>query len=327
LRVLSIAGIAAKLLSVLPVAEAQTTSAQCLPQYNWMNNDRNQNPCLVAAYAQGACNGGQFSVASLPEGTHYTGPFANQVNACECSTVVYSLVSACGLCQGDIFISWSDWSTNCSTVYPSVYPEPISSGTSIPAWAYLDVVKSNNFNVTEAQADDTQPASSVSASQKPTGTVSSTTASTTASTASEISSTPTLAGNGGGPTTTTTSNGTSNNSNTGAIAGGAVGGVVGLGIIAGVLAFFLMRNRRTKSAPSAEYNTGYYGGPASDAPLNTPPPMSQHSYTNQVPRLYDPSDPSTYPQSTQTPTIQTTNSGPAYSHQHQASQYSGIPEL
>jgi len=327
LRVLSIVGIAARL-AVLPVAEAQSTTATCSPQYGWMSNDRGQNPCLIAAYAQGVCNGGQFTVDPLPAGTHYTGPFVNQANDCECSTVVYSLVSACGICQGSSEIdTWSTWQTNCTSTSISAYPEQIPSGTSIPAWAYLDVVADDIFNVTTAKKDDTAPATSATGSSKPTATVSSSVSSTVSPTAPGISSSPTSVGNGGGSSPAETSSGASKTSNAGAIAGGVVGGVVGLGIIAGLIAFFLMRQRRTKAAPSAEYNNGYYGGPASDAPLNTPPPMSQHSFTHQPPRLYDPSDPSTYPQSPQTPTIQTTNSGPAYSHQHQASQYSGIPEL
>ena len=41
-----------------------------------------------------------FNIASLPEGSLYRGPDAGQSNLCVCNTVVYSLVSACGACQG-----------------------------------------------------------------------------------------------------------------------------------------------------------------------------------------------------------------------------------
>lgn len=57
----------------------------------------------------------------------------------------------------------------------------------------------------------------------------------------------------------------------GAIAGGAAGGVVFLALVAGLIAFFLVRRRRpTKRVPSTI--DGY-----SNAALNSPPPMSQQS--------------------------------------------------
>lgn len=87
-----------------------------------MTNGMNQNPCLVSAYLQGACNGGrmflsyytshlqisnvqpEFSVGALPPDTHYTGPYADESNECQCSSVTYNTVSACGLCQNATII-------------------------------------------------------------------------------------------------------------------------------------------------------------------------------------------------------------------------------
>jgi hypothetical protein len=85
-----------------------------------MDNSKNQNPCVVSAYLQGACNDGrtfvsyyvfhssnfqqEFTVDPLPTGTHYTGPYADEQNACQCSSVTYNSVSACGLCQNRTII-------------------------------------------------------------------------------------------------------------------------------------------------------------------------------------------------------------------------------
>jgi len=328
LRVLLIAGIAAKLFAVLPVALAQSTAATCLTAFSWMDNSRGQNPCLVAAYAQGACTGGQFTVDPLAPDHHYTGPYVSEANSCQCSTVVYSLISACAVCQNRTIETWSAWDTNCTQLYLLQFPEQIPSGTSIPAWAYLDVVSTDTFSAAAAQADLSAPESSATGT-KPTGTVST----TVAYTSSGFGSTATSVGSGGPGSASA-----SKKSNAGAIAGGVVGGLAGLGIIAALVTFFIMHRRRTQVAPSATYGNFYTS--RSDAPLNSPPvnsvplssspPMSQNPYNNQAPRLYDPSDPSTYPQSPPSPTIHTTNSGPVpqpYGQPPQPGYYSGVPEL
>ncbi|KAI6131916.1 hypothetical protein EV401DRAFT_326465 [Pisolithus croceorrhizus] len=89
----------------LPRATAQETSAVCLSQYDWMDNSKNQNPCLVAAYVQGVCWDGQFTVDALAPGTHYIGPYGDNANACTCNTVTYSLLRACSICQSRAYIS------------------------------------------------------------------------------------------------------------------------------------------------------------------------------------------------------------------------------
>jgi len=231
------------------------------------------------------------------------------------------MVSACGVCQDRSIEAWSLWNTNC-TVNTSidVYPETIPSGTSVPAWAYLDVVTSDFFNLTLAQADVGAPESYAPGS-KPTGTAPSST--------SYVATTSAALGASSSTTSVPNSTTTPKKSNVGAIAGGVVGGVVVLALIAALVAFFLVRKRPAKSVASPAY--GYR-----DSAMNSPP-MNQHhsmygnpSYSeNPVPRLYDPSDPSTYPQSPPTPTIHTTGSGPASHpfHPAQPGQYSGIPEV
>ena len=135
-------------------------------------------------------------------------------------------------------------------------------------------------------------------------------------------------------------------SNAGAIAGGVVGGVVGLGLIAGAVVAFFMRRRKTKTAPSSAYGSPYGQGPPSEAPLDSPPLMQQFSqppygqtsyngsprYAGSHPQpLYNPDDPSTWPQDnrTGTPTIHTTVSAPGQPPYNpaQPGHYSGVPEL
>jgi len=200
----------------------------------------------------------------------------------------------------------------------------------VPAWAYLDVIGNDVFNPVAAQADTGAPESSAGGSQ-PTGTMTSSTAAASpayTSTAFDSSSTT--------PSPASGNTAPAKKSNVGAIAGGAVGGVVVLGLIAGLVAFLAVRKRRASKSVSS---------PA-DGYMNSPPPTSQQSmyssptYKSNIDnpaygehaalRVYDPSDPSTYPQSPPTPTIHTTNSGPVphpYGPQAQLTHYSGIPEL
>ncbi len=57
------------------------------------------------------------SVDAVPGGFHYLGPTVAEADECRCSSVTYSLISACGGCQGRNFVNWTTWSTNCSQTY------------------------------------------------------------------------------------------------------------------------------------------------------------------------------------------------------------------
>jgi len=304
LRALSLLAIATKVF--VGVSAQATSNATCQPEYNWMTNSKGQNPCLVASYLQGACNNGDWGVVELPPGTHYTGPTQDEVNACQCSTVTYSMISACGICQNGTAEGWTTWSTNCSTLYVTQFTDNIPPGTAVPAWAYLNVTIEDEFNpiAAEAEAETNLPES--------TG--------TSAPTAS-ASSSPI------GPP----SSGSNKSSNAGAIAGGVVGGLVGLGLVAGVIAICLVRQRRAHRAPSASFGT--YGNGAN--PTRSPPPMSQeyrhpvYGAGVQTPlKLYNPSDPSTHPSSPPAPTIHTTDSGLLPQGQPgRPGQYNFVPEV
>ena len=55
------------------------------------------------------------AVDAIPVGNHYLGPTPSTATPCECSSVTYSLLSACGGCQNRTFIDWLTWSENCAT--------------------------------------------------------------------------------------------------------------------------------------------------------------------------------------------------------------------
>jgi len=81
-----------------------------------MSNTLSQSPCLIAAYLQGQCeNGGKslrFTLATLSNGLNVVVSSVGSLvpgfiyapgdgsNACTCSTVTYSMIAACSLCQG-----------------------------------------------------------------------------------------------------------------------------------------------------------------------------------------------------------------------------------
>ncbi|KAJ8586098.1 hypothetical protein M405DRAFT_823905 [Rhizopogon salebrosus TDB-379] len=310
-------------------AFAQTSDVTCLSSYGWMNNTKSQTPCLVSAYLQGVCVGGQYSIDTLPADSHYIGPALDEANSCECSTVTYSLVSACGACQNSTFENWSTWSYNCSTIYNTTFSMDIPTGTVVPHWAYLDVTTLDTFNPAAAQLAGDSPESSATKVQSSGTIVTSTSASASLTTAGS---------NATGTAVAQSPSSTSKSSNVGAIAGGVVGGVVGLAAIAGLAAWFFVKRRRATTPASAAFSD-IGGGPGYTQSVysTNPHPFPVPTQMAQQPRLYDPSDPSTFPISPPSPTIQTTSSNNiyqnpsipshVYSQQSRPGQYSGVPEV
>ncbi|KAF8137639.1 hypothetical protein EV363DRAFT_1536905 [Boletus edulis] len=147
----SFAILATAVFFVAPVGiVAQSSDATCLPPYYWMNNSKAQSPCVIAAYLMTVCAVTPVVVQQLPPTYHYAGPYAAGQSTCACSTVTYSAFSACAICQNATEINWSQWSFNCSTVYPGSFPPGIPSGTPLPQWMFQDVTKTDVFNATLA---------------------------------------------------------------------------------------------------------------------------------------------------------------------------------
>ncbi|KAH9483714.1 hypothetical protein JR316_0003190 [Psilocybe cubensis] len=251
-------------------SQAQST-AKCLPGFDWSFNSLGQSPCDVAAALGGVCIGTSFQLGALSPGLIYLGPTPAQANSCRCSSVYYSLLSACSVCQDANFLKWSTYKTNCTVVYSQVFAQPIPSGVNVPHYAYLDVETADTFNPSLAQAAGGPESTSVPQSTSATSATS-------------------------GPTPTNIQPPTENSgkkSNAGAIAGGVVGGLVGIALLAG-LVYLLLRRKKRQSPPSSVHEPVM----ASQGPLSSQNPMSLtgSSYpSTPAPKVYDPNDPSTFP--------------------------------
>ncbi|KAF8262511.1 hypothetical protein EI94DRAFT_1743477 [Lactarius quietus] len=267
-------------LLLISSARAQVSAPNCTDAtFDWTLNSLQQSPCVVAAYLIATCLGG-----SLSPGYHYVGPYYPG-DQCSCNTVSYSLFSACGACQGESWLSYSDWSYNCTTNETvGTFPKPIPPGTRVPKWAYFSY--GADWNITLAQ--------SVGDSPEVTGT----------SSISIPSITPTPL-----PTPTPTPT-PSHTSNTGAaIAGAVVGSIVGTALIAGVVFWFVLRRRRARSVPSLDMGE-----------TEQPP---RRPFAGAALRLYDPSDPTTYPIREDFPRLHS----PASHTQSSGCGYMGVPEV
>ncbi|KAI0297405.1 hypothetical protein BC826DRAFT_1001659 [Russula brevipes] len=208
-----------------------------LIDWTWTYNSRNQNPCTVAAYLGGTCNQNSFTINSLLPGYSYTGPSGvDNGNLCKCSTVMYSLISACDACQGQDWITWAEYSFNCTTKFPaSSFPNPVPDGTSVPQWALFDMTLENSWNVTTAHGIGDSP--EIAAGQ-PIGTAASTSRFNGGPTGSTSQSLPSSSG--------AITSSTKKKTNGGAIAGGVAAGVVCIGI-AGAIFFFCRRQSRARA--------------------------------------------------------------------------------
>ncbi|KAF8523980.1 hypothetical protein JB92DRAFT_3140622 [Gautieria morchelliformis] len=248
-------------------AQVGTSNVTCTTA-QWTFNDKGQSPCLVAATLESPCTGGSLNVPPLSPGKGYSGPLSGMSNTCICSSVTYSMISACAACQGASFFGWNMWIANCLTsdISISSYPLPISSSISVPTWAYINVSVSGIWDPSAAQNNHSAGAADSSAAM---------------------------------PTSTSIPHSSSAHSpNVGAIAGGIVGGVVGLLLV--LLAAVCLYRRRIRSSNVALVDQVVHEKNAFGDQTSPPPKLAAENNafsTAQTipPRLYDPSDPSTFP--------------------------------
>ncbi|KAH9052378.1 hypothetical protein EDB87DRAFT_504284 [Lactarius vividus] len=244
----------------LVVAQIIAPSCTFESSWEWSSNSLGQNPCLVTAHLMSTCYSGGFTVDPLlVVGDSYLPPTQEQVQkggSCWCSTVILSLLSACGECQQGLSIPWTEFSQNCpGSIKPSTFPYTVPAGTRVPQWALLDITRANIWNATSARIVGDTP---------------------------EILTGGTIAPHPQG-----------SKSNTGAIAGGAAGGVVAIAAIAGLVFIFWRRQRRANVLPAVHD----VSSPFPPSPLTPVRPASSYIHTQGSPiTLYDPSNPSTYPQ-------------------------------
>ncbi|KAG1782616.1 hypothetical protein EV702DRAFT_1232504 [Suillus placidus] len=323
-------------------AFAQTSTVTCLSSFGWMNNTLRQDPCVVTSYLQSVC--GAFTIGPLPPGYYYGAPAPAAADSCSCNTVNYSLLGACSACQNASYLSWSSWSQYCSqiSIRESVrklvdillaflihvidrYPMDIPTGTRVPNWAYLNVTggfdpvaAQNNGDLPESTATNVQSTLTVTYSTTLSASLTTVYASLTSSSATATGLSPTSAS-------------TSTSSNVGAIAGGVVGAILGA-VIIGLVTWFLIKRRRSSTTPSAPFSDigGRPGHTQSFYSTNTNIfPMAQPS------RLYDPSDPTTFPNHSLTGPITSSSNidlnpsmpSPVFPQQSRPGQYAGTPQV
>jgi len=273
-------GIRALWFSVAVAGYAAAQSTTPLPTctnstYQWTFNSLRQSPCMVAAWLGGVCNGGDYNLPPLPGPEYYyLGPAPGYGNACACSSVFYSLISACSLCQSADYLVWSRYSENCTTSYSGVFNYNIPPTTKVPHWAYLDVVPGNGFSPSAAQLAVSGGAESTN--------IPSSTSSSTSTTRS-----PTLTPGGFATSSSPATGSSSRPINAGAIAGAVVGGVVGLALIAALVFCFVYRRRTQR--PQSTVNLMSPSMPTSPVSPATFGPTS---------KLYDSQDPNMAPSRT-----------------------------
>ncbi|KAJ7444913.1 hypothetical protein FB451DRAFT_74230 [Mycena latifolia] len=277
------------------ITTGQNTNATCSSSFQWSYNSLGQSPCLVAAYLGSVCDDGLFMVPALANDlSFYQGPTVAQANPCGCSSVFYSLLSACADCQSGKVLTWSAFNGNCTTVYPQLFVGNIPSNTAVPHWAYQNVTVNDGFNITVAQMQLDAPESTTNPKA--------------------TSTTPPGAQDTTAPKKT----------NAGAIAGGVVGGVILLSLVC-MTAFWFIRRRRKGAAPSNLMQTpmGYH-------PTGNITPFSS---AIQTPKLYNPADPSTFPSSSSSAMYSSgrvqspSYTGNTVTDAPRTIQYSGAPEV
>jgi len=210
------------------------SNASCLPFYNWTYNSVEQSPCQVASSLLAVCNDGPFPVSALPDQSHqYVGPSLQDANTCQCNTVTYSLMSACGACQGSTYLSWSVWSANCPIVYLRSYPEPIPSGVLVPGWAYLDVQADDDFDQSLAKMNANLTQSTAVPSPTDSKQSKAFSSATSSTTSAQSTSTPSSLEPSSGAV-----------ANVDAIGGGVVGGLLGLFTLCVLLYGYIHWKRR-----------------------------------------------------------------------------------
>ncbi|KAF8337557.1 uncharacterized protein EI90DRAFT_2663349 [Cantharellus anzutake] len=97
-----------------------TSSVKCQQDYDWANNSLGQSPCSVAAWLMGACEGWGTMDYLSPECEPYNSPMDNTglpTSQCVCSSVVYNVIAACAGCQGEPYVTFTNYTANCSTSY------------------------------------------------------------------------------------------------------------------------------------------------------------------------------------------------------------------
>ncbi|KAF9647246.1 hypothetical protein BDM02DRAFT_3261818 [Thelephora ganbajun] len=260
------------------VPRAFAAFAVCRAGWEWASNSKQQNPCEIAGALEAACQGfSVYELGPLQQGTNYVTPQRNSsAQKCQCNTVMYSLYMACTACQNVTTQPWTFWSQFCTDVYVTQYPQSIPVDTAIPHWAFLNYTVQNAFDPAAAKSAGGQPEVLAPVPS----TVSLSSSSTSSGSSTMITEDPISTSTGQG-----NHDQTNKPSNVGAIVGGVIGGLAVLAAF-GVGIWIFLRKRAI-----ARVDEDYPG----HTTYSTDAITSGHHVSPSQVRLYDPSDPSTYP--------------------------------
>ncbi|KAI0046140.1 hypothetical protein FA95DRAFT_1679979 [Auriscalpium vulgare] len=133
------------------VQDQSVSAPQCTidPEiWSWSTNTIGQEPCIVSAHIEAVCQNNQFVIPPILANQHYTGPNASQSHdLCQCSTVVYCLISACTCCQGGNWTTWQEWSSNCATKLNGTLGQTsIPEGVNVPFWAFQGIAPDERWD-------------------------------------------------------------------------------------------------------------------------------------------------------------------------------------
>ncbi|KAF8549248.1 hypothetical protein OG21DRAFT_1515418 [Imleria badia] len=198
-----------------------SSNATCQPEYTWMDNVGQLNPCLTVAYVIAACDGDTWTQPALPSGYSYDSPNGTTATPCYCSWSCYNLMMGCTLCQNSAYTSdtktWPSFSENCPSNYKDeMFPQGyvLANNASIPYWATINPTKwpSELFDIEQAQSYANQNQSDYWPSNS-------------------------------SPSSSASSTSSGSSTNLGAIIGGTVGGAAGLLLVL-VGGYIIYKRRR-----------------------------------------------------------------------------------
>ncbi|PPQ80191.1 hypothetical protein CVT24_006587 [Panaeolus cyanescens] len=287
-------------------------------QFSWTFNSVGASPCAVATDLANACQSGTI-IPRLDINQSYAAPQPDTQTPCECSSVYYNMLSACAYCQQGTWLSWTLYSINCTQIAPAKFPLPLPPNTKVPSWAYSYSQDPDGFfpNISIIIHGNGDPDSS--AVGGPTGTSSMSTPLPTDSTSHNSSMTTTsstpLASN-----TSLTADTQGSHSNIGPIIGGVIAGVVALCLTS----LIICRIKRKRAQRTTTTGIENHDKPRLDLDME----VSSHTMSPPfVPgKLYNPDDPSTFPQNAIDPYAEKLDSENLKYNHSPSKSYGGIPE-
>ncbi|KAI0297409.1 hypothetical protein BC826DRAFT_165718 [Russula brevipes] len=217
------------LLPGFTIAAGVGTECTSATDWSWSFNTLKQSPCGILTILISTCSSTANSIY----------PSMTELELCKCTTVMYSLLSACSGCSSEDWPTWVSWSSSCATVPPaSWFPKPVPGQTRLPQWSLNDITHQEKWNATRAKEigglPEVLPGESIDNSRIPPGLRK-----------GDGHTPPSSTATGTSPTSPPTSK---KKANIAVIAGAAGAGVVFM-TIAGAVFFYCRRRRRVQGPP------------------------------------------------------------------------------